>query len=75
MPKKPNLKKAVRKAVNDVKAFAKRKGLKARSDVGGGGSGIFSQFEGAKYSNKRSWINTPWPADAKRTMTTFDIKN
>jgi len=72
MPKKPNLKKAVRQAVNDVKAFAKRKGLKARSDVGGGGSGIFSQFEGAKYSNKRSWINTPWPADAKRTMTTFD---
>jgi lambda family phage portal protein len=71
-PKK-NLKKAVRKAVHDVKAFAKAKGLKARSDAGaGGGSGIFSQFEGAKYSNKRSWINTPWPADMKKTMTVFD---
>ena len=72
MSKKPPSKSSVRKAVKDVKAFAKSKGLKARSDVGGGGSGIFSQFEGAKYSNKRSWINTPWPADAKRTMTVFD---
>ena len=71
-PKKPNLKKAVRTAVRDVKAYAKGKGLKARSDVGGGASGIFSQFEGAKYSNKRSWINTPWPADMKKTMTVFD---
>ena len=72
-PKKPNIKKAVRKAVRDVKAYAKNKGLKARSDAGaGGGSGIFSQFEGAKYSNKRSWINTPWPADMKKTMTVFD---
>ena len=72
MSKKPPSKSSVRKAVKDVKAFAKSKGLKARSDVGGGGSGIFSQFEGAKYSNKRSWINTPWPADQKRTMTVFD---
>ena len=70
---KPSLKKTVRKAVRDVKAYAKRKGLKTRADgFGGGGSGIFSQFEGAKYSNKRSWINTPWPADAKKVMTTFD---
>jgi hypothetical protein len=52
-PKKPSIKKAVRKAVRDVKAYANKKGLKARSDVGGGGSGIFSQFEAAKYSNKR----------------------
>ena len=71
-PKKPSIKKAVRKAVRDVKAYAKRKGLKTRSDFGGGSSGIFSQFEGAKYSNKRSWINTPWPADQKKVMTTFD---
>jgi len=72
-PKKPSIKKQVRKAVRDVKAYAKRKGLKTKSmGGGGGGSGIFSQFEGAKYSNKRQWVNTPWPADAKRTMTTFD---
>lgn len=70
-PKK-SIKKAVRKAVRDVKAYAKRKGLKTRADFGGGSSGIFSQFEGAKYSNKRSWINTPWPADQKKVMTTFD---
>lgn len=71
-PKKSSIKKAVRKAVRDVKAYAKNKGLKARSDAAGGGSGIFSQFEGAKYSNKRSWINTPWPADMKKTFTVFD---
>lgn len=71
-PKKPNVKKAIRKAVRDVKSYAKAKGLKTRSDAGGGGSGIFSQFEGAKYSNKRQWVNTPWPADQKRTMTVFD---
>lgn len=47
--------------------------LKPKADVsGGGGSGIFSQFEGAKYSNKRQWVNTPWPADQKKVMTTFD---
>ena len=72
MPKKLPTKSSLRKAVKDVKAYAKSKGLKARSDFGGGSSGIFSQFEGAKYSNKRSWINTPWPADQKRTMTVFD---
>lgn len=71
-PKKTNLKSAVRGAVRDVKAYAKKRGLKTRADAGGGSSGIFSQFEGAKYSNKRSWINTPWPADQKRTMTVFD---
>jgi lambda family phage portal protein len=65
--------KKVRKAVQDVKAFARRKGLKAKAFGGAGGSsGIFSQFEGAKYSNKRQWVNTPWPADQKRVMTTFD---
>ena len=74
MPSKKtkSLKKSVRQAVRDVKDFAKRKGLKTKTDAGGGGSGIFSQFEGAKYSNKRQWVNTPWPADMKRTMTTFD---
>lgn len=66
------IKKAVRQAVKDVKAYAKRKGLKVNATAGGGGSGIFSQFEGAKFSNKRQWVNTPWPADFKRTMTVFD---
>ena len=72
MPK-ANIKTAIRKAVKDVKAYAKKHGLKVEaSGGGGGGSGIFSQFEGAKYSNKRQWVNTPWPADFKRTMTVFD---
>ena len=39
---------------------------------GYGGSGIFSQFEGAKFSNKRQWINTPYPADFKKVMSTYD---
>ena len=72
MPKPPT-KKDIQKAIRDVKAYAKRKGLKTRADgFGGGGSGIFSQFEGAKYSNKRQWVNTPWPADQKKVMTVFD---
>lgn len=54
----------------------KGKDLKARADGisgnYGGGSGIFSQFEGAKFSNKREWINSPYPADFKRVMSTFD---
>ena len=53
------------------KAKAKNNGLKAKA-ISGGGSGIFTQFEGAKYSNKRSWINTPWPNDFKKTFTSFD---
>ena len=72
MPRKPTIKTAIRKAVRDVKAYAKKHGLKVNSNAGGGGSGIFSQFEAAKYSNKRQWVNTPWPADFKRTMTVFD---
>jgi capsid protein len=72
MPKKLT-KKDIQKAIKDVKAYAKRRGLKTRADgFGGGGSGIFSQFEGAKYSNKRQWVNTPWPADQKKVMTVFD---
>ncbi len=69
---KANIKTAIRKAVRDVKAYAKKHGLKINANAGGGGSGIFSQFEAAKYSNKRQWVNTPWPADFKRTMTVFD---
>ena len=73
MPKKIPAKKP---SVKDPAPQAKRKGLKARADGisgnYGGGSGIFSQFEGAKFSNKREWINSPYPADFKRVMSTFD---
>jgi len=60
------------------KTAGKNTPLKARADgMGGagggwGGSGIFSQFEGAKFSNKRQWINSPYPADFKKVMSTFD---
>ena len=37
-----------------------------------GGPGIFSNFESAKFSNKRSWIWSSWPTDFKKTMTVFD---
>jgi lambda family phage portal protein len=39
---------------------------------GGSGPGIFSNFESAKFSNKRSWIWSSWPQDFKKTMTVFD---
>lgn len=39
---------------------------------GGQGPGIFSNFESAKFSNKRSWIWSSWPQDFKKTMTVFD---
>jgi lambda family phage portal protein len=59
---------------SDIRQRASKKNLKARADggLGGGGSGIFSQFEAAKFSNKRQWVWSPWPADMKKTMTTFD---
>jgi lambda family phage portal protein len=70
---KPTPKKPARNASPKRPAIAKRGNLKARADgYGGGGSGIFSQFESAKYSNKRQWIWSPWPADFKKTMTVFD---
>jgi lambda family phage portal protein len=54
-------------------ARAKRGNLKARADgFGGTGSGIYSQFEAAKFSNKRQYVWSPWPADFKKVMTTFD---
>jgi lambda family phage portal protein len=65
MPKKPVKKSNVsRSDKNNLKPKA--------NGFGGGGSGIFTQFEAAKYSNKRQWVNTPWPADQKKVMTTFD---
>ena len=71
--KKPSPRKST---ASDAKAKAKKNGLKARADgmggAYGGGSGVFSQFEGAKFSNKREWINTPYPADFKKVRSTFD---
>jgi capsid protein len=71
--KKPSPRKST---ASDAKNKAKKNGLKARADgmggAYGGGSGVFSQFEGAKFSNKREWINTPYPADFKKVMSTFD---
>jgi len=37
-----------------------------------GGGSIFSNFESAKFSNKRSYIWASWPTDFKKTMTVFD---
>ena len=52
---------------------AKKADLKARANgFGGAGAGIFSQFESAKFSNKRQYVWSPWPADFKKTMTVFD---
>lgn len=50
---------------------------KGKIDIKGGkqatsGPGIFSNFESAKFSNKRSWIWSSWPTDFKKTMTVFD---
>lgn len=39
---------------------------------GGSGPGVFSNFESAKFSNKRSYIFSSWPQDFKKTMTVFD---
>lgn len=50
--------------------------IKAKNDMRAeratGGPGIFSNFESAKFSNKRSWIWSSWPTDFKKTMTVFD---
>ncbi len=45
---------------------------KKQATGGGSGPGIFSNFESAKFSNKRSWIWSSWPQDMKKTMTVFD---
>lgn len=36
------------------------------------GPGVFSNFESAKFSNKREYIWASWPTDFKKTMTSFD---
>jgi len=68
-PKKPS-----RKSIPKPNTKAGKDALKAKANSGAGygGAGVFSQFEGAKFSNKRQWINTPYPADFKKVMSTFD---
>lgn len=69
---------AAKKSIKQLNKIAVGNIPKAKSFFGGGtsfggsGSGVFSQFEAAKMSNKRSWIQTPWPNDTKRAMTVFD---
>jgi capsid protein len=79
MAKKPTRKSssAAKDLADKAKASARKGGLKARaSGMGGGnyggGAGIYSQFESAKFSNKREWVNTPYPNDFKRVMSVFD---
>ncbi|MFN7341408.1 MAG: phage portal protein [Opitutia bacterium] len=60
-------KKFTRSATPRGKVGATSTGVKAT-----GGPGIFSNFESAKFSNKRSWIWSSWPTDFRKTMTVFD---
>jgi len=57
-----------------IKKIDKNGSLKAKANSGSGyaGSGIFSAFEGAKFSNKRQWINTPYATDFKKLMSVYD---
>lgn len=70
-----------KKPTPSVPKAVKPKSPKSAKDVvpqkqanygGGSGPGIFSNFEAAKFSNKRSWIWSSWPQDFKKTMTVFD---
>jgi len=74
MASKKPAKKPFANVPSPKKAAGKRGDLKARADFSNGGyaGGVFSQFEGAKFSNKRQWVNTPFPADFKKVMTTYD---
>jgi lambda family phage portal protein len=70
-------KKTKKTAIPQVKAPKTPKGAASPVPVkqatgGGSGPGIFSNFESAKFSNKRSWIWSSWPQDFKKTMTVFD---
>ncbi len=70
-------KKTKKTAIPQVKAPKTPKGAASPVPVkqatgGGSGPGIFSNFESAKFSNKRSWIWSSWPQDMKKTMTVFD---
>jgi len=71
-PKKPS-----KPAVPQVKkpktpSVARNTAPQKQASGGGSGPGIFSNFESAKFSNKRSWIWSSWPQDFKKTMTVFD---
>ena len=71
-PKKPS-----KPALPQVKkpktpSVARNTAPQKQASGGGSGPGIFSNFESAKFSNKRSWIWSSWPQDFKKTMTVFD---
>ena len=71
-PKKPT-----KPAIPQVKkpktpSVARNTAPQKQASGGGSGPGIFSNFESAKFSNKRSWIWSSWPQDFKKTMTVFD---
>ena len=70
-------KKPSKPAVPQVKkpktpSVARNTAPQKQASGGGSGPGIFSNFESAKFSNKRSWIWSSWPQDFKKTMTVFD---
>jgi len=70
--KKPTPKKSANVKVNKPKLPTKASGGVAPQKQASTGPGIFSNFESAKFSNKRSWIWSSWPQDFKKTMTVFD---
>jgi hypothetical protein len=65
---------ARKKIIQKAKPIPKARGTKAPDlkAKATGGPGIFSNFESAKFSNKRSWVWSSWPTDFKKTMTVFD---
>jgi len=81
MSKKPirkNNSKSAKKFAEDLRKTTRKGNLKPQASAGGitgsygGGSGIFTNFESARFSNKREWLNTPYPTDWKTTMSVFD---
>ena len=72
--RKPTAKKPALPQVKKPKtpSVARNTAPQKQASGGGSGPGIFSNFESAKFSNKRSWIWSSWPQDFKKTMTVFD---
>ena len=70
--KKPSPKKSAKLQIKKPETPKSVKGNPALQKQASTGPGIFSNFESAKFSNKRSWIWSSWPQDFKKTMTVFD---
>lgn len=70
--KKPSPKKSAKVQIKKPETPKSVKGNPALQKQASTGPGIFSNFESAKFSNKRSWIWSSWPQDFKKTMTVFD---